>query len=218
LGITPGPVMAAADIFSIRIAGKGGHGALPHQAVDPVLAAAHVITAVQSIVARNVHPQKTAVISVTQVQGGDAFNVIPMTVQLSGTIRTFEPAVRSIVLDRFFEVVGGVSRSMGCEAKIEVESITPAVTNDPVITKRVQSIADSLQLDHQMQDDFSTMVSEDMAVIMQEIPGCFIFVGSANPEENLDAPHHHPKFDIDEKALTTGSALMAASAATFLKA
>lgn len=218
LGITPGPVMAAADIFSIRITGKGGHGALPHQAVDPVLAAAHVITAVQSIVARNVHPQKTAVISVTQVQGGDAFNVIPMTVQLSGTIRTFKPAVRSIVLERFLEVVGGVSRSMGCEAKIELESITPAVTNDPVITKRVQSIADSLQLDHQMQDDFSTMVSEDMAVIMQEIPGCFIFVGSANPEENLDAPHHHPKFDIDEKALTTGSALMAASAATFLKA
>ena len=136
---------------------------------------------------------------------------------MRGTIRTFDPEVRCLVLDRFRDVVGGISRSMGCQAKIEVESVTPAVTNDLHIARRVHQVAELVQPDHHIQDNYVTMVSEDMAFILQEVPGCFIFVGSANSEEKLDAPHHHPKFDIDERALVTCSALIAASAAAFLK-
>ena len=216
LGVASGPVMAAAEIFKVTLTGKGGHGAMPHQAIDPVVAAAQVITALQSIPARNVSPLKTAVISVTMLRAGDAFNIIPMTAELTGTIRTFEPEVRKIVLERFHQVVAGVSQAMGCQAEIEVTSITPAVINDPLVSQRVRAVAQRLLPDTPVVTDYATMGSEDMAFMMQDVPGCFFFVGSANPQHGLDAPHHHPRFDIDEQALTRGAALMAAAAADFL--
>ena len=216
LGIASGPVMAAAEIFKVTLIGKGGHGAMPHQAVDPVVAAAQVITALQSITARNISPLKTAVISVTMLRSGDAFNIIPMTAELTGTIRTFEPEVRRIVLERFHQVVAGVSQAMGCQSEIEVTSITPAVINDPLVSSRVRAVAQLLIPDTPVVTDCATMGSEDMAFMMQEVPGCFFFVGSANSQRGLNAPHHHPRFDIDEQALTRGAALMAAAAADFL--
>ena len=216
LGVASGPVMAAAEIFKVTLTGKGGHGAMPHQAIDPVVAAAQVITALQSIPARNVSPLKTAVISVTMLHAGDAFNIIPMTAELTGTIRTFEPEVRKIVLERFHQVVASVSQAMGCQAEIEVTSITPAVINDPRVSQRVRTVAQRLLPDTPVITDYATMGSEDMAFMMQDVPGCFFFVGSANPQRGFDAPHHHPRFDIDEQALTRGAALMAAAAADFL--
>jgi amidohydrolase len=119
LGVTPGPAMAASDRFQITISGRGGHGASPHLTVDPVLAGAQVVTALQSIVSRNVNPLYSAVLTVTCLTGGEAFNVIPATVDIRGTIRTFDPQVRSMVLERFQQVVDGVARGMGCQAKIE---------------------------------------------------------------------------------------------------
>jgi amidohydrolase len=218
LGIGDGAVMAAAEMFNIRITGKGGHGAVPHLAIDPVLAAAHVITALQSIPARNGAPLKAAVISVTTLRAGEAFNIIPPYAELTGTIRTFEPEVRSLVLERFHQVVNGVAEAMGCKADIHCEGITLAVVNNQQVAERVRKVAEGVLPDCSVTSHFATMGSEDMSYMMQDIPGCFIFVGSANSEKGLDAPHHHPRFDIDEEALPKGAALMAATAAEFLSA
>jgi amidohydrolase len=218
LGIADGAVMAAAEMFKIRITGKGGHGAAPHLAIDPVLAAAHIITALQSIPARNVAPLQAAVISVTTLRAGEAFNIIPQYAELTGTIRTFEPEVRQLVLERFHQVIKGVAEALGCKADIECEGITPAVINREPIARRVRAVAEHLLPDSPVTSHFATMGSEDMAFMMQDIPGCFIFVGSANSDKGLDAPHHHPRFDIDEEALPMGAALMAATAADFLNA
>jgi amidohydrolase len=216
LGIANGPVMAAAEFFHVKITGRGGHGAMPHQAIDPVLAAAQVVIALQSIVARNVSPLETAVVSVTTLHGGDVFNVIPPAVELQGTIRTFQPAVRERVLDRFRHVVEGVAGALGCTAEIDLRRLTPAVINDSNAASIVRQAAAQALPEHTIEVNFNTMGSEDMAYMMQSIPGCYFFVGSANVEKGLDAAHHHPRFDIDEDALPQAAALMAAAAAKFL--
>jgi amidohydrolase len=217
VGVADGPTMAAAEIFKIKISGKGGHGALPHLAIDPLLAAAQVISAVQSIVSRNVSPLEAAVISVTSLHAGETFNVIPSEALLQGTIRTYNPAVRETVLARFKQVVEGVAQAMGCQAEIEVRFLTPAVVNDAKIAVQVREVASRLLPDSLISTDASTMGSEDMAFMMQEIPGCYFFVGSANSDKGLDAPHHHPRFDIDERVLSRSAALIAGVAADILQ-
>jgi amidohydrolase len=217
ISVTPGPAMAAADVFRIQITGKGGHGAAPHLAIDPVLASAQVISALQSIVSRSTSPLKAAVVSVTSIHGGEAFNVIPPVIKMEGTIRTFEPEVHTHVLERFHAIIQNVAGAMGCQAQIEIVHITPAVINDASIAAQVQQTTRNLLPECELVTDYRTMGSEDMAFMMQEVPGCYFFVGSANAELGLDYPHHHPKFDVDERALVYGSALMAAAAADFLK-
>jgi amidohydrolase len=212
IGIVPGPVMAAADTFSIRITGKGGHGASPNLTHDPILAASQVVSALQGIVARNIPPLKTAVVTVAAIHAGDAFNVIPAEALLKGTIRSFEPEVRELIIRRFHEIIENVAHAMQCEAEVEVKSITPAVINDPVITAQVQQMAASLLPNDELDFHSVTMGSEDMAFVFQKIPGCYIFIGSANAEKHLDAPHHSAKFDIDESILPKAVGLMAASA------
>lgn len=211
LGVTPGPAMAASDRFQVTIIGRGGHGASPHLTVDPVLAGAQVVTALQSIVARNVNPLKSAVVTVTSLTGGEAFNVIPATVNIRGTIRSFEPQVRATVMDRFHQVVEGVAQGMGCQAKIETWRVTPAVINDAQVTARVHSVAGGLLPQCDLDENERTMGSEDMAYMMDDIPGCYFFIGSADAARGLNAPHHNPLFDFDEAALPRAAALMAAS-------
>jgi amidohydrolase len=209
LGITAGPIMAAAETFRIKVSGKGGHGAAPHQTIDPIFAAAQIVTAMQSIVSRNVPPLESAVVSVGSIQGGSAFNIIPPDVILMGTIRSFRPEIREQILIRFNEIIHGISSSLGCEAEVEVQPITPAVINDAALTKQVASIASTMFPKDEIDTSAMTMGSEDFAFMMEGIPGCFIFVGSANSNKGLDAKHHHPKFDFDETALTKGVALLA---------
>lgn len=211
LGITPGPMMAGAEIFSVKLNGKGGHGALPQNAVDPVLAAAQVITALQSIVARNVSPLQAAVISATQIKGGETFNVIPPSVQFQGTIRSFDSEVRKKLIDRFGEVVNGVSGAMGCQAEIDITPLTPAVVNDPSVTADLQSTAGQLFPKATIDAGYHTMGSDDMAFILEKVPGCYMMVGSSDPARGLDYGHHHPKFDFDESVLPQAVALMAAA-------
>ncbi len=216
LGVTPGPAMAASDRFQVTLSGRGGHGASPHLAIDPVLAGAQVVTALQSIVARNIDPLKSAVVTVTSLAGGDAFNVIPSTVSIRGTIRSFEPQVRSVVMERFHQVVDGVAQAMGCQAQIETWRITPAVVNDPQVTNRVQSVAERLLPDCDLDKVGRTMGSEDMAYLMDDIPGCYFFIGSADAARGLNAPHHNPLFDFDEAALPRAAAMMAATVVDLL--
>jgi amidohydrolase len=216
LGVTSGPTMAAAEIFRLRVVGKGGHGAVPNLAVDPVVTAAQIVTALQSIVARNVSPLQSAVVSVTTIHGGDAFNVIPSQVELTGTIRTFDPVVRQRILERFHQVVVSQAEAFNCQIEVDIQSITPAVINNPKVAARVQSVAGDLLPESELDTHYSTMGSEDMSFFMQEIPGCFFFIGSANPEKGLDSAHHHPRFDFDERALPRAAALMATAATKLL--
>jgi amidohydrolase len=212
ISATPGPVMAASETFKIMLSGKGGHGASPHLTVDPVAAAVQIISALQSILARNVNPLKSAVVSVTVVKAGEAHNVIPHQAEIQGTIRSFDPEVRAIVLERFQQIVTGVAQAMGCTVEIQMRSITPAVVNQAAITQVVQSVIQEMLPEDELDTHTQTMGSEDMAFFQKAIPGCYFFIGSNNPSRGLDAPHHHPRFDFDEAALSKGAALMTAAA------
>ncbi|MFZ5911636.1 MAG: M20 metallopeptidase family protein [Chloroflexota bacterium] len=213
-----GPVMAGAEEFKITVAGRGGHGALPNRTADPVLAACQVVTALQGIVSRNVAPLEAAVVSVTMLHAGQAFNVIPPEAKLEGTIRTFELSVRETVLRRFEEIAQGVAAAMGCKADVTVKRLTPAVINADEIARRVQAAARRALPDADLDtSSHLTMGAEDMAFMLEKIPGCYFFVGSANSAQGLDYGHHHPKFDFDETALPRAAAWMAEAAAEFLK-
>jgi len=218
LGVAGGPVMAGAEHFKITVTGKGGHAAMPQQTVDPLLAASQIVTALQSIVSRNVGPLETAVVSVTMLHAGDAFNVIPQEAKLEGTIRTFELDVRETVLRRFDEIVHGVSKAMGCTVEIEMKRLTPALINADEFAQRVQESTRAILPDAELDTSgYLTMGAEDMAFMLEKVPGCYFFVGSANDKKNLNYGHHHPKFDFDEAALPRAAALMASAVADFLK-
>jgi len=208
-GISAGPVMAGADIFNFKVVGKGGHGAAPHLSVDPVLATAQIITALQGIVSRNVAPLESAVVSVTHVEGGNAFNTIPPYVNAEGTIRTFTPQVHERVVKRFKETVEGIAEAMGCEVEISIKEITFPVINDKKLSALIVNLARTTLTGPVVETSFRTMGSEDMSFLMQDIPGCFIFIGSANQEKGFTYGHHHPKFDIDETCLPEAIALLA---------
>jgi len=210
-GITEGPVMAGANKITFRIIGKGGHGAIPHLAVDPVLAASQIICALQSIVSRNISPIENAVVSITHIEGGTAFNIIPPYVDCEGTIRTFLPEVKETVIKRFNEIVQGIAESMSCTAKTSVDKGTLAVINDVIVARKVGNIARKMFPHYDIDNSLRTMGAEDMASFLSKIPGCFVFVGSANPEKGLDYSHHHPRFDIDESCLPDAVALLVQS-------
>ena len=216
IAATPGPIMAHADLMSITIRGKGAHGAAPHLGADPILAASQIVSAVQSIVARNVDPIETAVVSITSIHGGTTFNVIPETVEMKGTIRTYKPEVREVVLRRFSEVVTSVAEGMGCTAELDVKNVTPAVVNDERMAGLVKETILEVLPEASYLPGLTTMGSEDMAYLMSDIPGCFVFVGSQNTAKGLDYGHHHPKFDIDEEALLNGVTLISSCAVKIL--
>ncbi len=215
-GITSGPIMAASEEFKLKVIGKGGHGAFPHQTNDPIYAATQIISILQSIVSRNVNPLDSAVVSIGSIQGGSAFNIIPSDIEIYGTIRTFNSGVREMVLKRICEIIESVSSSLGCVAEIQFYSVADAVVNDPKLTQWIQDISRRLFPDAKIDKDFVTMGSEDFSYIKEEVPGCYVFVGSANPEKGLDSKHHNPKFDFDEAALINATALLSEAVSEIL--
>ncbi len=217
LGISDGPVMSASDTFQITITGKGGHGGKPHEAADPITASAAIINSLQSLVSREVPPLDSAVISVCSIHGGEAHNVIPENVSLEGTIRSFTAETRKLILERFQQVVDGIAKAHLCRAEINFTDISPAVVNHPQVAEVMRRTAISLFPDGDLDANYQTMASEDMAFLMQDLPGCYSFVGSANPEKGLDAKHHQPDFNFDEAALKTGVVLLVGAVEEFLK-
>lgn len=213
-----GPVFAGAELFIVKLTGKGGHGALPHTTVDPVAAAAQIVTALQTIVSRNIEPLKPAVVSVTSIHAGTTFNVIPQTAELSGTIRTFDLEVRKTVLERFEQIVHNTAQAMNCKAEITIKQVTATVINNGEVTSSVFQTAQALfPKDDIHTHPYVTMGAEDMGYMQEKADGCYFLIGSANAERNLNYNHHHPKFDFDERALVNGVALMASAAADLLK-
>ena len=213
IGVAAGPVMAGAELFTIRVRGQGGHGAAPHLTIDPIVTAAQIVTGLQTITSRNVAPLQSAVVSVTTLNSGTAFNVIPQEAILTGTIRTFDLDVRRLVLERFDRIVRGIAETMGCQVEIEIVRVTPAVINNDAIARRVQETARRVLPAINLETNaYMTMGAEDMAFMQEKVPGCYFFIGSSNKQRHLDYGHHHPKFDFDEEALPRAAALMAAAA------
>jgi amidohydrolase len=217
IGITDGPVMSASETFQVRITGKGGHGGKPHESIDPIVAAAGIINTLQSIVSREIPPLDSGVITVSSIHGGEAHNVVPEQVTLSGTIRSFTEKTRDLLLKRFYEVVEQTAAVYLCRARITIEDISPAVNNDPKIAAVLRQTAGELFPQAVIDQGYRTMASEDMAFMMQEIPGCYCLIGSANSERGLDAKHHQPEFNFDEQALTQGVALLVSAVHDLLK-
>jgi amidohydrolase len=211
-----GPLMAAADIIEIVVRGRGGHGALPHEAVDAIAVTGQVLSALQTIVSRNVDPQETAVLTIGTVHGGTAFNVIAETVALEGTIRTFSLPVRETVLTRLRVLLDGIAAGMGARYDLKVQPVAPAVVNDPGIAEVARAAAVQVVGATAVAWHPPMMVSEDFSEFQRVVPSCYMLLGSGNPALGLDAPHHSPRFDFDEQVLPLGAALLATAASRFL--
>lgn len=218
VAVVPGAMMAGSEKFSVRIVGRGGHGAMPNQSIDPVVAAAAIISALQTVVARNVSPLQSAVISVTQVKAGETFNVIPSSASICGTIRTFETEVRQQVRERFTQIVQSIAAAFGCQAEVEIELNTPAVINNENVSQAVLSSLQANLPDVRVEQNYRTMVSDDMAFFLQNVPGTYFLVGSTNADKQLNYGHHHPKFDFDESALPVAATILTATTLRLLKA
>ncbi|MBD1832061.1 amidohydrolase [Cyanobacteria bacterium FACHB-472] len=205
VGVRNGALMAATESFRCTIQGKGGHGAIPQQTVDSILVAAHIVTALQTIVARNVSPLESAVVTVGEIHAGTAVNVIADTAYLSGTVRYFNPALGELIPQRLEQVIAGVCQSHGATYKLDYQRHYPAVINDATIAELVRSVAEGvIETPLGIVPECQTMGGEDMSFFLQAVPGCYFFLGSANPDKDLAYPHHHPRFNFDETALGMG--------------
>ena len=211
-----GPVMAAADGFDITIHGKGGHGAYPHECVDPVVVGAQVVTALQSLVSQETDPMDNAVVSTCVFQSGDAFNVIPDTARLAGTVRTFQKDTRDMMEKRITEVAQGVAASMGATAEVTYTRGYPATVNDEAMTDLAREAAIEAVGEENVVELQPKMGAEDFSYFLEERPGSYFFVGSNNEERGLTWGHHHPKFDIDEESMGHGLTTMAISVMKYL--
>ena len=216
LVVQPGPLMAAADRFEISIIGRGGHGAVPEDTIDAVLVGAEVVNALQAIISRNVSPHETAVLTIGSFRAGNAFNVIAERAEMSGTIRTFDPDVRALIIRRMQEVLTGVTQAHGASFIFDLKDseYTPAVINDPKMAEIARQAALQVLPEEQITHIRPLMVSEDMSEILNRVPGCYVLLG-AEPEGGARGPHHNPKFDINEDALPLAAAVMASIATTY---
>ncbi len=204
IGVRAGPLMAAVDRLKIVVRGRGGHGAMPDRGADPVVAAAHVVTGLQTLVSREVPPLEPAVVTIGAVHGGAAFNVIPEEVSLLGTIRTFDAAIRREMPARVRRIAGGIAEALGCRAEVDIAHGHPAVVNDPEVAEIAWRAAASVVGEAGVVVPKPTMGGEDMALYLERVPGCYVFIGSANPARGLTQSHHSPLFDFDEEALAIG--------------
>lgn len=205
LGVRSGPMMAATEFFTCRIQGKGGHGAIPQQTVDAVVVGAQVVNALQTVVSRNIDPLKSAVLTVGEFKAGTAVNVIADSAYLSGTVRYFDVDYGELIPQRLEQVIAGVCEAHGASYQLDYHKLYPPVVNDRAIADLVRSVALSVvETPAGVVPECQTMGGEDVSFFLQAVPGCYFFLGSANIEKGLAYPHHHPRFNFDETALSVG--------------
>lgn len=206
--IRPGPMMAGGAYFDITVEGRGTHGARPESGVDPVLVASHITTALQSIVARNVRPLDTAVVSVTQIHSGEAYNVIPARAVLRGTARAFSHEILSLIESRIQKIAAGVAEGLAATAELDYRVIFPPLVNDVeqagFIAECAAEIAGSENVNR---DGGLTMASEDFAYMLEMRPGAYIQIGNGDGEGNCEV--HNPGYDFNDGALEFGASLFA---------
>jgi hippurate hydrolase len=199
-----GPMMAAYDMFEIDVTGVGGHGAMPHLGVDPVLVASQIVVALQSIASRNINPMESVVVSVTQIHGGDAYNVIPQMVQLAGTCRAFSPKVHDRIEPRMRQICESIAEAFGATAELRYEKRYPPTINSVDETEIAAAVAADISgVDFVIRDPEPSMGAEDFAFMLQEKPGSYVWIGNgpAGQGEQL----HNQGYDFNDEALPIGA-------------
>lgn len=217
VAVREGPSMAATDSFRVEVHGHGGHAAKPHETVDPILMTAQLISGLQSLVSRETDPLDQAVISITSVHGGTAYNIIPETVELKGTLRTFLPETRQRLQRRLESYVTNLAQTFRGDAELHWIDTSPAVVNDPVMTDRLREVARAVVGEANVVTTNPIMGGDDMALWLQEAPGCYFFVGARDEGRGIDRPHHHPQFDIDEASLPLAVEVLAKGVLDYLE-
>lgn len=218
VGVRSGALMASPDNFVVTITGSGGHAAIPHETTDPIAIAAQVITNLQHIVARNVDPLASAVVSVTRIAGGTTYNVIPGQVELAGTVRTFDPALRARMPELMKRIVGGITAAHGASFTFDWDAGYRPVINDEKASDLLRrAVVRALGADA-LVEAVPTMGGEDFSAYQEEVPGSFFFIGARNEERGITNPHHHECFDLDERALDSGTRIFVAAAMEMLGA
>lgn len=212
-----GSFMAAADEFTIEIVGKGGHAGLPHEAVDSIVIGSQLVQHFQTIVSRMIDPAEPAVISVASFHGGSSFNIIAERSIMEGTVRTFSEQARHFIQNRMRDIAEHVVQIYGAELNFHYEIGYPPVVNHAIEFDRFERIA----LQHAPSDNVHrmpyVMAGEDFSYYLQQVPGCFMFVGAGNAEKGIIYPHHHPMFDIDEDAMLYGAELLVTLSLDYLE-
>ena len=196
-----GPMMAATDEFKVTIAGRGGHAAMPHRAVDPVVALAQIVTALQSVASRNVSPLDSIVFSVTTLQAGQAHNVIPDTTAFGGTMRTLLPETRELGERRFQEIVTGIAQAMGCTCEIEWKVGYPVTANDLWATERFRNVARGVWGERVKEEEEPTMGGEDFSFYGKHVPACFFYAGLRREGDSDPSGLHTPRFDFNDAVI-----------------
>ncbi len=218
VGVRAGALMAAVESFKCTIFGKGGHGAMPHQTIDSVAIAAQIVNSLQTIVARNVNPIESAVVTVGELHAGTKGNIIADTAKMSGTVRYFNPTFAGFFGKRVDDIIAGICQAHNANYHLDYWSLYPATINDSGMAKLVTSVAEEVvETELDVVPECQTMGGEDMSYFLQEVPGCYFFLGSANPEKNLAYPHHHPRFDFDETVLAMGVEMFVRCVERFFK-
>ncbi len=217
VALCKGSFMAATDELYFTVTGQGGHASAPHRASDPVLAAAHIITAVQHLVSRVVPPHEPAVVSIASIHGGNAPNVIPRQVTMSGTMRTMNEELRSLLQERLRQTVTHVATGLGVEAEVEIRTGYPVLFNDLAVTEKAESICrEYLGAENVLQSE-PLMTAEDFAYYLQECPGTFWQIGTGSLQHDKGNTLHSPTFNPEERALEIGSGLLAYTALRLLQ-
>lgn len=211
-----GPIMAAVDDWTVTFTGKGGHGAVPHTAIDPMIPAANLIMALQTIVSREIDPADTAVISVGLLSSGDAFNIIPETSKLIGNTRSFTDETHDALAEKIRRVADGIAATYRCKAETVINVLYPSVINHPGCADVLRESAVSIVGEENVEPAPVYMVSEDFSYFQRKVPGVFYFVGSGAAETKTNYPHHSPNFNVDDRAIPVGISVMSAFALNML--
>jgi amidohydrolase len=205
VAVSDGPVMASTDSFTCTIQGKGGHGAIPHETIDPIVIAAQLISGLHTVVSRNIHPVSAGVVTVGRVTAGSSFNIIPDVAEIEGTVRAFDDTIRATLERRCRELCEELPHAFGATATFDYQRQYPATINNSDWCDHVRSAAAKVVGESNVVPFVPTMGAEDFSLVLQQVPGCYFFVGARNPEIDAVYPHHHPRFSIDERALMIGA-------------
>jgi amidohydrolase len=216
IGYRSGYLMANADKFKIEVIGKGGHGGMPHETVDAIVAGSRLVSDLQQIVSRNVDPLKSAVVTVGSFHAGNAFNVVAEKATIVGTVRTFDEEIRELVERKIGEVAEHSCKAAGADCEYQYDRGYPTVTNHEKETLELVDIAKRVVHPDDVIEVEPVMGAEDFAYYLQHVPGAFFFTGARNEELNAVYPHHHPKFNIDEKAMLIAAKTLAGAALQYL--
>ena len=219
VGVRAGSTFASADKFVLKVRGKGGHGAMPSTAVDPIIVAAHITTALQTLVSRETSPFSPTVITVARIEAGTAFNIIPEDAELWGSLRAYSAEHRALMIRRITELAQGIATAMNASCEVKIFDGCPACVNDPAMSELVQRAAASTVGAQSVDsgEEVMTTGSDDMAYFLQAVPGCYFIVGAHNEEKGAKYPHHHPRFQIDEDSLPIAAEVLTRAALDYLQ-